>query len=121
MNVLPSLTAPAATGLPQQAIEAIQQVLALHPEVDGAILYGSRALGRHRPASDIDLTLLGADISDISLARIDADLDDLLLPWVIDLSAFNALRHPALLAHIEQCGQLLYQRGMEPGATRGNG
>ena len=35
-----------------------------------AILYGSRALGRHRPASDIDLTLIGPAISAASLAHI---------------------------------------------------
>jgi len=67
-----------ATGLPEVAITAIRKVLASHPEVEVAILYGSRALGRHRPASDIDLTLIGSAISTASLARIDADLDDLL-------------------------------------------
>jgi hypothetical protein len=41
-------------------------------------------LGRHRPASDIDLTLIGPAISAAALARIEADLDDLLLPWMID-------------------------------------
>jgi predicted nucleotidyltransferase len=35
-----------------------------------AILYGSRAPGRHRPASDIDLTLIGPAISAAFLARI---------------------------------------------------
>jgi len=45
-----------------------------------------------------------------ALARIDADLDDLLLPWVIDLSTFASISQPALLAHIERAGQVLYQR-----------
>jgi predicted nucleotidyltransferase len=80
------------------------------PEVEVAILYGSRALGRHRPASDIDLTLIGPAISSATLARIDADLDDLLLPWMIDLSALSAICHPALLAHIERAGVELYRR-----------
>ena len=56
---------------------AIRQMLASHLEVEAAILYGSRALGCHRPASDIDLTLIGSTISAAALARIDADLDDL--------------------------------------------
>ena len=50
------------------------------PEVEAAILYGSRALGRHRPASDIDLALIGPALNATALARIDADRDDLLLP-----------------------------------------
>ena len=52
-------------------------MLASHLEVEAAILYGSRALGRHRPASNNDLTLIGSTISAAALARIDADLDDL--------------------------------------------
>ncbi|MGL6135299.1 MAG: nucleotidyltransferase domain-containing protein [Prochlorococcaceae cyanobacterium] len=110
MTVRPPLATAQAIGLPQAAITAIQQVLASHPEVEAAILYGSRALGRHRPASDIDLTLIGHAISAATLARIDADLDDLLLSWMIDLSALSAIRHPALLAHIERAGVELYRR-----------
>lgn len=110
MNLHPSVVTAQASGLPAHAIAAIQQVLTRHPEVESAILYGSRALGRHRPASDIDLTLIGPAISAATLARIDADLDDLLLPWMIDLSCLSAIRHPALLAHIERAGVELYRR-----------
>jgi hypothetical protein len=39
-------------GLPEAAIGAIQQVLAAHPQVEQAILYGSRAMGSQRYASD---------------------------------------------------------------------
>lgn len=40
------------------------------PRRSFAILYGSRALGRHRPASGIDLTLIGPAISAASLVHI---------------------------------------------------
>jgi uncharacterized protein len=110
------LASAQAIGLPESAVAAIQRVLAGYSEVEAAILYGSRALGRHRPASDIDLTLMGHAISNATLARIDADLDDLLLPWVIDLSACAAIGHPALLAHIQRAGVRLYQRPDPPAA-----
>ena len=112
-SIQPASPQPAGTlaiGLPDAALTAIRQVLANHPEVEAAILYGSRALGRHRPASDIDLTLIGPAINAASLARIDADLDDLLLPWMIDLSCLASIDHPALLAHIERAGLELYRR-----------
>jgi hypothetical protein len=35
-------------GLPPEALQAMCCVLAAHPEVEAAILYGSRALGRQR-------------------------------------------------------------------------
>jgi predicted nucleotidyltransferase len=102
---------PQRFGLPETAIQAIQQVLAAHPEVEQAIVYGSRAMGRQRPASDIDLTLVGPAVGFSTLARIEAELDDLLLPWMIDLSRLDDLSHPPLLAHIERVGQVLYRRG----------
>ena len=117
----PASTQPAGTlaiGLPDAALTAIRQVLVSHPEVEAAILYGSLALGRHRPASDIDLTLIGPAISATSLARIDADLDDLLLPWMIDLSCLASIDHPALLARIERAGFELYRRRDAPGASK---
>ena len=110
MTVSPPLTSAQSIGLPDAALAAIRQVLTSHPEVEAAILYGSRALGRHRPASDIDLTLIGPAISAATLAHIDAELDDLLLPWMIDLSCLASIDHAALLAHIERAGVELYRR-----------
>ncbi len=59
---------PQLLDLRETALAAIQGVLAAYPEVEEAILYGSRALGRHRPASDIALTLLGPALSSGILA-----------------------------------------------------
>ena len=38
------------------------------------------------------------------------ELDDLLLPWMIDLSLFASLHHPALQDHINRVGVVFYQR-----------
>jgi len=77
VTISPPLTSAQARGLPDAALTAIRQMLASHLEVEAAILYGSRALGCHHPASDIDLTLIGSTISAAALAHIDADLEDL--------------------------------------------
>ena len=82
--------------------------------MEQALVYGSRALGRQRPASDIDLTLIGPAISFSTLVQIEAELDDLLLPWMIDLSRLGDLSHPPLRYHIKQVGQVLYCRGDRP-------
>ena len=37
-------------GLPLQTVEQIRLALGRFPEIEQATLYGSRALGRHRPA-----------------------------------------------------------------------
>jgi predicted nucleotidyltransferase len=97
-------------GLSESTVERIQSVLAHFPEVEKAVLYGSRAKGTHRPGSDIDLTLYGSSLGQTPLARIDQALDDLLLPYKIDLCEIAAVTHPALLDHIRRVGLVLYQK-----------
>ena len=97
-------------GLPEHAIARICAVFAAHPEIEKAVLYGSRAKGNFKPGSDIDLTLYGTGLTDALLLDLLVELDDLLLPWMIDLSLFASLHHPALQEHIERVGELFYQR-----------
>ena len=97
-------------GLPEEAIQQIQEALALYPEVEKAILYGSRAMGTFKPGSDIDLTLVGEKLTHNHLLGIMSDLDDLLLPWLIDLSLYADLDLSGLREHIDRVGQPLYER-----------
>jgi len=50
-------------GLSDKTITKIHQVFNQYPEIDKAILYGSRAKGAHRTGSDIDLTLAGKELT----------------------------------------------------------
>jgi len=97
-------------GLSEDVIATICRVFAAHPSVEKAILYGSRAKGTYKPGSDIDLTLHGDALTSRELGVISEELDDLLLPYQIDLSAFEALAHAALREHIERAGVVFYQR-----------
>ncbi|OEU60149.1 MAG: hypothetical protein BA870_12205 [Desulfuromonadales bacterium C00003094] len=97
-------------GLSERTLAKITQVLAAFPEIEKAVLYGSRAKGNYRPGSDIDLTLFGGELNQQRCAIIAEALDDLLLPYTIDLSVYDQLRHSALQAHIDRVGQLFYQR-----------
>lgn len=96
-------------GLPSAYREAIRRVLRQFPVVETALLYGSRAMGRHRPGSDIDLTLKG-DIDLQTLNAISNSLDDLLIPQKIDLSAWNEIENEELKQHIERVGTVFFSR-----------
>ena len=98
------------TGLDADAVEKIRGVFTQFPELDKAVLYGSRAMGTFKPGSDIDLTLVGAALTPDVLASISIALDDLLLPLTMDLSLFDSLDNPELREHIERVGVALYQR-----------
>lgn len=97
-------------GLSEKTISEICGVLTGFPEVEKAVVYGSRAKGNFKPGSDIDLTLFGDQLSDRVMSRIYWALDDLLLPYKIDLSCFADLRNPELIDHILRIGFPIYQR-----------
>lgn len=97
-------------GLLASEIERIKQVLHRHAEVETAVLYGSRAKGNYKPASDIDLTLTGRNLNADILLAIETELDDLLLPYKCDLSILQEISNPDLVAHIERVGKVLYSR-----------
>lgn len=95
-------------GLSVETIKKIHQVLRNHPTVLKAVLYGSRALGTYRPNSDIDLTLIGENLSFTEQLEIDTELDDLLLPYQIDLSLIHRIDNQDLIDHIERVGKVFY-------------
>lgn len=96
-------------GLNDTQIQQIREVLSQYPEVQKAILYGSRAKGNYRPTSDIDLTLVGWKLTLTHLLEIENQLDDLLLPYKIDLSLFRTIENPALVEHINRVGIVFYE------------
>ena len=97
-------------GLPDTTVEKINAVFKSFPEVEQAVLYGSRAKGNYKPGSDIDLTLHGSALTTFLFNEIVSKLDDLLLPYKIDLSIFAALKHSELEAHVKRVGIVLCQR-----------
>jgi uncharacterized protein len=103
------------SGLTEQTIGQIRAVLAKHPAVDKAILYGSRAKGNFKTGSDVDLTLLGAGVTQKILGQIQDELEDGLLPYRFDLSIFAKITHAELIEHIQRVGVVFYEK--KPGGT----
>jgi predicted nucleotidyltransferase len=100
-------------GLKPETLAQIQGVLSGFPELEKAVVYGSRAMGNFRYNSDIDLTLIGKNLGLTELLRIENELDDLLLPYQIDLSIFHQIENPDLIKHIEEYGKTLFERKVE--------
>lgn len=83
--------------------------LAQFSSVEQAILYGARAKGTHRPASDIDLALTGID-NERDAQLVAETLDELPLPYKSDVSALGLIRHAPLREHIDRVGFPFYER-----------
>ncbi len=97
-------------GLSIENIKSIQEVFKKYPQIDSAILYGSRAKGSYKKGSDVDLTLRGNSIDLRLISQISNDLDDLLTPYKFDLSSIDDIENKELLDHIDRVGIEFYTK-----------
>ena len=97
-------------GLSGKVITAIQVVFSKYPQIEKAILYGSRAKGNYRNGSDIDLVLVGPELNLSQLFKIELELDDLLLPYKIDLALLHQIGNSDLVEQINRSGVVFYDR-----------
>jgi len=97
-------------GLKKPDIKKIETIFSHFPEIEKVILYGSRAKGNFRPASDIDLTLIGNSLNLSVLNQIEIQLDDLLLPYTFDISIFTQISNTDLVGHIQRVGIDFYNK-----------
>ncbi|MDI6731105.1 MAG: nucleotidyltransferase domain-containing protein [Candidatus Margulisbacteria bacterium] len=97
-------------GLKEETISKINKIFAQYPQVEEAILYGSRAKGNYKNGSDIDLTLKGKGLTLTVMNKIGLEIDDLLLPYTFDMSIFDNISNPDLIDHIKRVGKIFYKR-----------
>lgn len=96
-------------GLKEEQWEMLRNVFAKNSRIEKVILYGSRAKGTYKPFSDVDITLVGTDLSMNDLADTINAIDDLLLPYIFDVSLYQKLKSPELLSHISRRGVEIYK------------
>lgn len=98
-------------GLEDKILEDIKSSFSKVPAIQKVILYGSRAKGNYRTGSDIDITLIGNDLTlDNSIYPLHNLLDELYLPYIFDISIFKKIDNKNLIDHINRIGQIIYQR-----------
>lgn len=98
-----------AFGLSDKVIAELQALLARFPEVQSAVIYGSRAKGSYRDGSDIDLCLHGQEIDQTILNQIQSESYWLTIPYRIDFVVWSQLTAD-FQNEITQTGQLFYQK-----------
>lgn len=91
-------------GLKDRYRETVLQTLSEFPQIERAVLFGSRAMGTFSRTSDIDIALYG-DITLKDQARIADALDQLSIPYRVDLVRMKTVTSPELLEHINVYGK----------------
>jgi nucleotidyltransferase substrate binding protein (TIGR01987 family) len=107
-NRMKDISGETTFGLERKDIDLINNVFATHPEIEAAILYGSRAKGNYKPWSDIDITLKGGKLTDAILRILSDEMEELLLPYIMDISIYSEINNPELIDHIKRVGILFY-------------
>lgn len=92
-------------GLAPAHYAAIADVLNRFPSVERVLIYGSRAKGTAKPASDFDLAVFGAALKDEDFAQLWAELDALPLAFKLDVLHWDTLGNAALREKISAEGK----------------
>ena len=95
-------------GLSDIDINTIKNILASSPEVEQAIMFGSRAKGNYKPGSDIDIALKGQGLTNIVWKIHDQLEEETRMPYFFDVLDYDAIASQDLKNHIDRVGVVLY-------------
>lgn len=90
--------------LDRETLGKIIQVLKNETKIQDVFLFGSRAKGCAKKGSDIDLVVMGDDLSFRDICRLGMKLDELDLPYHIDIVHYNSITSKELKDHIDRVG-----------------
>ncbi len=99
-------------GLSDRSIQKLVSCFRTENKIDKVIIYGSRAKGNFKKGSDIDLVLIGDQLSTTDLLKIENRIEDLLLPFKVDVSLFHQINNEELLDHINRVGKPFYENSL---------
>lgn len=98
-------------GLRDADLAYIISVLGDFPEIEKAVVFGSRAKGNYKAGSDVDIAIFGEDISFSTVARLHYRLEDEgPLPYFFDIVDYTHSTHKDLQRHIERVGKTIFKR-----------
>lgn len=96
-------------GLTPEDLRVILAKLQAHPQIDEAVLFGSRASGTFKKGSDVDIALKGKNIEQI-VATVSGLLnEESPLPYFFDIIDYYQIDNDDLKNHIDRVGKIIYK------------
>src|SRR5438552_160097 len=94
-------------GISERSYFLIWETLKNFPQVEKAVIFGSRAKGNFVSGSDIDLAIFGKDCNPELALKISACLnEEIPIPYYVDVLDFNSLTNNNLKEHITRVGKI---------------
>lgn len=98
-------------GLSKRDLDEISEVLKSFPEIEEAVLFGSRAKGNYKPGSDIDIAIKGRGIEQACVSDLSYILnEESSLPYFFDIVHYESISEQELVEHINRVGRQIYVR-----------
>ena len=96
-------------GLNERDLGIITHILSVQGNVKNALIFGSRAVGANKIASDIDIALVAknGEFSLAEIANLKAQFDESDLAYCVDLVSYNDANN-ALKRHIDTQGKMIF-------------
>lgn len=105
-------------GLTAEQWDELQSVLGRFGQIEACLLYGSRATGHHHRASDIDLALMGEDLTWSVLIQIKTAFEESQLPVFVDVLHYQSLSNDnPIKKQLDLHGVKIYVRGVRTNNT----
>lgn len=99
-------------GLTNSDLQVIVDVIKSYPQIDEAIIFGSRALNTHKKGSDIDIALKGKAIG-LTASTISGILnEESPLPYFCDVLDYDLIDNEELRDHIDRVGRQIYKKAV---------
>jgi predicted nucleotidyltransferase len=96
-------------GLPKKSFELIIHSIQKFPEVEQAMIFGSRAKGNHKKGSDVDIAIVGTKINADMVINLKTTLNEKLpVPYYFDVIDYTHISEKALKEHIDLFGKTIY-------------
>lgn len=100
-------------GLQKQDLDTIISVISKYPEVEEAVIFGSRAKGNFKNGSDIDIALKGKNLDLQLISAISIYLnEETNLPYKLDVLNYHSIKNEDLTEHINRVGVSFFKRKM---------
>ena len=97
-------------GLSEKQLKTIKTILQPWIEqIESVALFGSRATGKYRDNSDIDMVIYGA-IDNKIIARLSTLFNESNLPYKVDITGYNLVDYPPFKEHIDEVNKTLFTR-----------
>lgn len=98
-----------AFGLSEQDMDTLKSILSSYPEVDEAIIFGSRSKGNYRNGSDVDIALKGLALNLDIVSQISYILnEETTMPYKFDILNYHTINNKELIEHIDRVGILIF-------------